>query len=347
MASVIRARIPDPIIGLVNRTGKLNSRRYDSRVPEHLPRGGWKIAHYGLMIPGLAEPFGFFDIIAVLGTAANVPIFAAPSLVRTTPQDSAWLLIGSGVSRDNFRPYSIADECEFVAETGTDAPQVDLSFGNALRMQRTRDRVQVSAVTDGLRAEIAARPTDVISHFVHMRGVYDHWSLLCEYDARFTSTATGEVLESSGLCTYEYARGRTDIPLPMYFFTYQILNIDATTQVLMVEVLGPLGLPVQQSVYVRRADSGTRVYTRGFTHVVTDELRAAQTPDGAWMTLPGQFHWRVLDDDGRELIDIDGTSNDDFAYGMAAGFAGSYEYTGRFEGRPISGRGYIEWIDRR
>ncbi|MDT5255455.1 MAG: hypothetical protein QOD10_535, partial [Mycobacterium sp.] len=32
-----------------------------------------------------------------------------------------------------------------------------------------------------------------------------------------------------------------NLPLPLLFFTYQILNIDETTQVLMTEVLGPIG----------------------------------------------------------------------------------------------------------
>ena len=60
-----------------------------------------------------------------------------------------------------------------------------------------------------------------------------------------------------------------------------------------------------------------------------------------------RFAWRVADDDGGDLITIDGTSNEDFAYGLGTGYAGSYHYIGRFRDAPITGTGYIEWIDRR
>lgn len=322
------------LVNQVNRTGALNATPFDPATPVATPNGSWTIAHYGVMIPGLPDPIRYFDAIVVLGTPTYVPIFGVPSLVRTTPADSAWVLTGSAITRDNFRPYSIATECDLAADGS------QLRFGDVLTIDRTSGGIELVATPPQARFEVSIRPTQAVSHFAHIPGLYDHWSLLCTYDAAIT-TADGETTTSAGLCTYEYARARNAY-LPMYFFTYQILDVDASTQVLMVEVLGPFGLPVQRTVYVRSLDGTTSTHEVRFHHEVLEYGETLTTPDGVAMRMPKRFTWGVGD-----LIEIEGVTGDDFAYGMAAGYAGSYEFTGTFRGRPIAGRGYLEWIDRR
>ncbi|HBP4179918.1 TPA: hypothetical protein L5Z95_006616, partial [Pseudomonas aeruginosa] len=90
------------------------------------------------------------------------------------------------------------------------------------------------------------------------------------------------------------------------------------------------------------------VYLRGFDFSVQRFAPTpVTTPNGTRMRLPQEFTWRVEDDDGNELITIRGDANGDFQYGLAAGYVGSYRYEGRFRGRPVSGTGYIEYIDLR
>ena len=329
---------------IVNRIDPLNRRGYTSAVPEHRPDGKWKVAHYGIMIPGLPEPVRFFDMISVLGTATNVPLFAAPELTEHALDDTAWLLLGSAVSRDNFTAYSLSEECDF-PENSREVG--GFGIGNGLSVRRRDGRIEASVATKGLEAELVLRPSRAISYFVHLPGLYDHWSVLCEYEGSFRPDGANEPIRTSGLCTWEYARGRTDVPLPMLFFTYQILNIDDRTQILMVEVLGPAGVPLQRLVFERDLDGSSWTYGGGFRHSVHEYLPVATTPDGVPMRLPHTFEWSVDDDNGDELIVIRGTSNDDFAYGMAAGYAGSYQYVGRFGGRHIRGRGYRVWSARR
>lgn len=325
---------------LANRTAVVNARPYDPATPMHPPTERWPLTHYGVMIAGLPAPVNFFDIISIQGTAHRIRAYAAPSLVQTSARDSAWLLVGSAVSRDNFRPFSLAADCD-LSDDGT-----DLRFSDRVRIEHGEDAITVHARTPGLAAELTLRPTDQVSHFAHLPGIYDHWSRLCEYEGSFTPDG-GRTIRSSGLCTWEYARGRDDVPLPIHLFTYQVVNVTPRVQVLMTELTGPFDLPLQRTVYVRDLDDVAATYTRQFTNVVVAELPRHETPDGFSMRLPHQFTWSVADDDGREVIRIDGTSNDDFAYGMAGGYAGSFDYTGRFRGRAIDGRGYIEWIDRR
>jgi hypothetical protein len=117
------------------------------------------------------------------------------------------------------------------------------------------------------------RATDTVTSFVHIPGVYDHWSRLCEATGRIESH--GEVADISGLCTLEYACGiglhsLVDRRLPRWFtlpgrfFTYHVLNVDDRTQLLFTYVLGPGGVPVQKAVHVRSLDDGAVTYTYGY-----------------------------------------------------------------------------------
>jgi hypothetical protein len=330
--------VVDFVIARLNRTRRLNGRPFDRATSVAIPHGQWGIAHYGVMVPDLPEPFRFFDAIVILGTA-RAPIFGKRSLATGDPDDAAWILTGSAVTPNGFVRYSIADQCDLSAD-GT-----HLRFDDQLVIDRTASGITLSATRPEASVELTLDPTSAVSHFVHMPGIYDHWSVLCRAEGIFT--AGRDSFARKTLCTYEYARA-VNLPLPLLFFTYQILNVDETTQVLMTEVLGKIGLPVQRIVYVRTVDGVATIHTRGYEHTVheysPDHLT---TPDGHQMRMPKRFAWRIEDDGGADLITIDGTANDDFVYGLGAGYAGSYQYTGRYRGAPITGTGYIEWIDRR
>ena len=71
------------------------------------------------------------------------------------------------------------------------------------------------------------------------------------------------------------------------------------------------------------------------------------TPDGRAMRMPRRFSWRAADDDRHEAVRIDGVAHGDWAYGLGAGFVGTYDYTGFYRDREIAGRAYIEYIDCR
>jgi hypothetical protein len=328
----------DFVIGQINRTQGLNRRPFDHATPVAIQHGRFGIVHYGIMVPDLPEPFRFFDAIVILGTA-HAPVFGKRSLAAGAPEDSAWVLTGSAATPDGLEQYSITDQCELSAD-GT-----HLRFDDQLVIDRTTSQITLSARRPEARVELTLTPTSAVSHFAHIPGVYDHWSVLCEAEGTFT--AGSDSFTRKTLCTYEYARAM-NLPLPFLFFTYQILNIDEQTQVLMSEVLGPAGLPVHRIVYIRRVDGTATTHTRGYKHTVGEYCPdPLTTPDGHNMRMPKRFGWRVAGDDGADLVTVDGTCNDDFAYGLGTGYVGSYRYTGRFRGAPITGTGYIEWIDRR
>ena len=149
----------------------------------------------------------------------------------------------------------------------------------------------------------------------------------------------GEALTASGLCTFEYARA-VDIPVPLHGFTYQIVNVTDDTQVLFSSVTGPRRVEVYRGVHVRTLGKPSRTRTdqvRLRVHT-TEEL---ETPVGAPMTVPKIWTWY-----GGDEVQINAIANGDWAYGLGAGFAGSFDYTGTFQDTAISGTGYVEWIER-
>ncbi|MEV6072383.1 DUF6670 family protein [Nocardia sp. NPDC052001] len=318
----------------------LRGKPFDPATAFHPPQGRYGTVHYGLMLPGLPAPLNFIDVIAVIGQP-RITLWRNDHLIETTAADTANLLIGAGVEfPGQFRGYRVDRDLELAADSSI------VRFGEDFLLEGTYPDFTVAYRNPAFDLYLRVRATDKVSHFAKVRGgLYDHWSLLCQYDGAVTYD--GRTMELSGLNTLEYARG-ADVALPFSFFTYQIINIDDTTQVLMTEVLGPLGVPVQQAVYVRSLHDHGGTYEDNFVFDVHRlEPAARRTPNGLSMRLATEFTWSVDDEHGNELIEIQAVTNDDYVYGMAGGYVGSYRYTGRFRGAPIDGTGYIEYIGTR
>ncbi|WP_067693112.1 DUF6670 family protein [Nocardia jejuensis] len=313
---------------------------FDPETAFHPPRGRYATAHYGLMLPNLPAPLNFLDVIAVIGQP-RITLWRNDHLVETTDADTANLLIGSAVRfPGQFRGYRVGRDLELAPDASV------IRFGDDFELSGTHPHFTVAYRNPEFELDLRVHATDKISHFAKLRGgLYDHWSLLCTYEG--TVVFGGRTIELSGLNTLEYARG-VAVPLPFTFFTYHVINIDDTTQVLMTEVRGPFGLPVQQAVYVRSLTDHGGTYENNFAlDIHRLEPTARETPNGLSMRLAQEFTWSVDDTNGNALIEIHGTGNDDYVYGMAGGYVGSYWYTGRFRGKAVTGTGYIEYIGTR
>lgn len=324
---------------LLNRQASMDGVPFDFGAGLPGVARGFAVAHYGVMVPDLPEPFRFFNAIVALGDASSVPIYSNAHSIKTTKDDAAFVLTGTGALEEGFRSYSIAEDCNLTADDR------HLQFADQLTLTRDGDQVMLKAALGDFSADMRLHLTPAVAHFARMPGIYDHIAVLAAYEGTFTSGSHSA--EVTGLCTYEWARAR-NAPLPLRFFTYQIVNVTESTQVLMVEVLGIGGIVVQRMVYVRGTDGTASRHTRGYQHIVhtyADEPRI--TPDGHAMRMPKTFTWSVQDDDGSTLVEINGTTNEDYRYGLGSGFAGSFQYTGTFRGEKIVGTAYKEWIDRR
>ncbi|WP_297792832.1 DUF6670 family protein [uncultured Marinobacter sp.] len=337
---------------LLNHSYRLNGEPFDPATSLAPPEGrkrSW--VHYGVMVPDLPAPHHTFNVLSIVGTP-GATVFDNDFAVRTTPRDTAYLLSTmASLPAGQFRSYSIEQECEFSAD-GT-----RLRFGHDLVIEGCYPHWTVTRTLPGTTIQLTLEATGCVSHFAHIPGLYSHWSLLSRYTG--TIDHDGEKTEVSGLCTFEYAAGvgAYSVPgrsfpvahkIPLNYFTYQIINLDESTQILLVAVLLPGDFPLQKSVYIRSLNDLGEVYTRNVDFSVTEfQPEPSITPDGFTMDLPRRFRWYAEDDSGNELLSLDCTVKGKYEYGLGAGYTSWYGFDGRVKGEPVSGQGYLEFIDRR
>ncbi len=304
------------------------------------------VVHYGVMIPDLAPPHRFFSIMSVIGTPGLLAFDTDHALVDR-PRRNATVVTGTAATHPNlFRGYSVDRECEMRADGSL------IRFGKDLTITGSYPHYHVSANYAGFELEIDIHNTDKVTWFVKTP-VYDHLSILSTYSGFLTWQ--GERQAISGLCTFEYAASISphllkDKPLtnaqkiPVDFFTYQIINLDQDTQILFNQTQIN-GVTALSQAFLRGLDSYNQTYQAEF-EVLTYQPELAIAPDGVKMKLPKTFTWKVFDQD-KVIFTIHGEVDTGFTYGLGSGYVGAYAYSGQRNGQPISGRGYIEYIDRR
>ncbi len=335
-------------LALVDRSAP--GRPFDPRTPIRPPGGrrrSW--VHYGVMMPGLPDPHRAFNVMAILGTP-GIALFANDDLITTTPGDTAYVVSAtSSMTRDQFAAYSMTGACA-LADDGS-----NLLFGDDLAIAGRYPDFTVRRRHPEVRVDLELHASDKVAPFFQIPGVYEHWSLLCQASGRIEQGGTST--DISGLCTFEYACGvgvqsvadRRLPPwlrVPAQLFTYQVLNVDERTQLLFTHVVGPRGIRLRSAVYERSLDDYGNVLTFGHVFAVHEhEDQPLTTPDGRAMSMPRRFSWRVADDDRHEAVRIDASTHGDWAYGLGAGFCGTFDYTGIYREREITGVGYIEFVD--
>ena len=333
-------------LSVVDRHSRLEGVAFDPQLSIQPPSGGrWSWVHYGVMVPGLPEPHRTFGIMAILGSP-GVAIFANDAAIATSRRDAATVVSATSAMRPDsaFHVYSMDQDCELAPDGSRIRLGDDVSIDGGLPEMRVR-RFHPDADVD-----LQLRATDTITHFVDMAGgVYQHWSALCEYEGTVGETA------ASGLCTFEYAHGvgvRAPAALggvapPTRFFTYHVLNIDESTQLLLSDVRSVANLPVIKTAFLRGPDRPSEEFNDLTFRVLAHEPTPRRTPDGRFMRLPAELEWVVRDRKGTEIVRLHGRCHGDWQYGLGAGFVGSYDFAGTVEGRTVSGIAYAEYVDLR
>lgn len=185
--------------------------------------------------------------------------------------------------------------------------------------------------------------------------VYDHVSLLAPYTATIDDE-TGHH-ELPGLGTVEYARCMTpqslsarplpkSFKLPVGFFTYQIIDLDADRHVLLTDVQ-VLGATVCRLAHVRTRTSSATVYD----DVVFEVTEWAPDPKvdrlGRTMRVPHTMQWTVRDQRGADVLILDALVEAPFRPGHGRGYVSAFRYEGTWQSQKIKGSGYLEWVDCR
>ena len=337
---MIRSGI-ETVLKHANRGQRRSGEPFDATSTIAPPRGLHSWVHYGVMVPDLPEPHRTFGIMSIVGTP-GVAIFANDYAMRTTPRDTATLVSATAaMTSGTFHSYSIREDCEF-AEDGS-----RIRFGEDVLITGTYPRFEVHRKHPDADVFLKLSATDKVTHFVDLPGgAYSHWSLLCQYEGTVGNTAV------SGLCTFEYARGvgLHTLPLPgtpkipATFFTYHVMNIDESRQLLYGEARLAGQIRAIHSAHTRGLDEYGQDHPDAEFEVTAYEDEPRPTPDGRLMRLPKTFTL-ALNDDSPHNFNLRGQTNGDWAYGLGAGFVGSYCFEGTYAGEPVSGTAYIEYVD--
>lgn len=312
---------------------------------------GW--AHYGVMVPDLPAPYDYFDVMSIVGTP-GASVFDNDHLMQGSPRNTA-TFVSATATMGHFEAYSVRDDCDFAPDGSL------LRFGDHLTMRGDYPDFHVDAdyPGTGFTAAIDITASATVTWFVRSR-FYDHYSLLCRYRGWVATEA--DRTDVSGLCTYEYGGSGSiynlaDSPwlarlkVPIDQFTYQIVNLDEHSQLLLGRnLLRRIDLgPFAQ---VRSIDRpGSRRYDAAMSITPADEPLV--TPDGRSMVAPETVRWSITEA-GRRVGELEARVDTPWVYGLGAGYVAGYEVSGRLTERDGNGehtldraRGYIEWSDTR
>lgn len=350
MAPPLSKKIMNSLFGKFDSSKTLSDLPFDQPklIRPNIDRKVFNVSHYGVMIPNLPEPFKYFSIMAIIGTAGNRLLDTDHMLVdkpsRNVTQVSGTAAEGTG----QFKAYSIDRHCNIQNDGSL------IQFGDDIKFTGLYPDIRLQVNRQGFELDIQLHCLDKVTWFMHS-SPYKHLGLMADYAGHITYK--GQRHEISGPCTYEYFTmagpyGFINKPLPekfklpMDFFSYQIVHIDADTQMMFAKV-GVAGKTVMQAAFIRGRDECSKAYTKSTKFKVTqyeDNERVA--PDGRMMRLPKKFTWTV--NDGKDVIAIiNGTVDTPFTYGLCSGYVGGYAYEGELKGKPVSGRAYIEYVDAR
>ncbi|MGL6234215.1 MAG: DUF6670 family protein [Segniliparus sp.] len=303
--------------------------------------------HYGVFVPLLPEPYRYLNTMTLIG-ATGTTVFDNDYLAAPDARDTATVLSSTAFGdQHHYRAYDASADCSF-AEDGS-----QLAWGEDLTITSDYPSFTVRGRYGKFTVDLAVTATDQVSWFVRTP-IYDHLSLLATF-AGTIADHTG-VVEVGGLCTVEYAKcaspqalSRKPLPpslkLPVDFFTYQIVNLDERTQLLLTDVRAD-GAVAARLAHIRTVGGQACVYQDVDFEVLAYRDEPAIDERGRRMRVPERIRWTVRDG-GEEIVRFEASVDSPLRYGHGRGYVGAYAYNGSWAGRLVSGSGYLEWVDCR
>ena len=328
----------------------LDSRNRSSRRPftdaelmkPHVHSRVWGWTHFGSFLSDLPAPLRYLNTMTFIGTTGTAA-FDNGELATTDVRRNTTVLASTAYSDMHFyQAFDGEQDCQFADDGRL------LRWGDSLTWEAQHPRYTITGRYGTFDVDLTLQATDQVSYFVKTF-LYQHFSILARYRGSVSSRA--ERWNIDGLGTIEYGRCVTPqalmsrpvpprLRLPIDFFTYQIVRIDAATQVLLTNVCAAGGTACL-TAHIRSTTGSAEVVEQGmrFT-VVSYRDTPAVDPAGRRMRVPREIEWFVPG-----YGTICGTVDSTLRYGHGLGYVGSYAFTGTWSGSEVAGSGYLEWVD--
>ncbi|MCF8589094.1 DUF6670 family protein [Gordonia liuliyuniae] len=309
-------------------------------------RFGW--THYGLMIPDLPEPHRFLSVMSLIGATGSLA-FDNDHALPCSPRRTAAVVAGTAASHPgHFGTY------EFGADFSASADGSEVRFGDDLALTGGYPEYRLEGSFGGVEVDLTITCSDTVTWFFRTP-VYKHLSLFGEY--RGTLTTGPDSVDVSGLCSFEYGAcpspylltGRplpSRLKAPLDYFVYHIVNLDDDNQVLLSQYsIG--GVPLCTTAFHRNRSGTSQSFPNVSFEVTETRADPEPTPYGKPMPVPARTRFRVWDEAGNLWLDLRTVMDTPLTYGLGSGFVSGFAHESHWRGAPISGRGYLEYIDRR
>ncbi|QRY63233.1 hypothetical protein JVX90_03030 [Gordonia sp. PDNC005] len=306
----------------------------------------WSVVHYGVFVPRLPDPYRYVNTMTFIGPTGT-EAFDNDGLVDSDARNLATVLSSTAsIDHHHYAAYDSGADCDFAADGSI------LRWGDDLTLTVDGERVHVTGRYETFDVDLDLRLTDQVSYFVRTP-VYQHLSLLAPYTGTIRDSTGSTAV--SGLGTFEYARAMghqagspralpNALKLPVDLFTYQVIQLDDRTQLLLTDVQAR-GRTACRLLHVRVLGEETSVYED-----VTFEVTAWDRPQtdqwGRTMRVPQRMRWTVRDG-ATVVFRIDATVDSPLRFGHGRGYVAAYSYDGTFRGASVAGSGYMEWVDTR
>ncbi|WP_228798560.1 DUF6670 family protein [Nocardia cyriacigeorgica] len=303
----------------------------------------WAWTHYGIFLPRLPGRHRYLNTMTLIGATGSV-CFDNDYLAVTDARHTSTVFSSTAhAAQRHYRAYDTRTECEFAADGSA------LRWGDDLEINGSYPHFTMTGRYPGFRVDAEITATPQVSWFIRTP-VYDHFSLLAT--CRGTLTDAEGSTDIDTLCTVEYARCLSpqaltarpvpeSLKVPVDFFTYQIINLDQRTQLLLTDVRAA-GTTACRMAHLRSLDGDARAFTDVRMEVLSD--RPAVDELGRVMRVPRELRWSVRDG-RREVFALTVAVDSPLRYGHGRGYAGAMTYAGSWRGRAIDGSGYMEWVD--
>jgi len=297
--------------------------------------------HWGIMIPRMPEPFRYADVVVTMGSPGFEFLSTRPD-EHYGPANTAELLVASGGHQAIHQSFDIEASCRRVERR--DEP-VRLEMGDVLDLCGDHPRWAVKIEHPTARFALEVTCGEEVTWFARLLGVYQHVGLLAHYEGRVE--VDGKTHAVRGPCSFEYAFGRSSARLPggpripLRLFNYEVMSLDDGRQLLAARI-GRSPLSVQlQTAWLK----GMGLKQKTFTSVGKRILEAidASTPDGRDMRVPRRWVCELGGPSGSGRLECVLTTEP--SYGLGRGYVAGYDFSGSLLGEPVSGCGYLEYVD--
>ena len=317
----------------------------DTIIQPYFDHPFYSCSRYGFNFPDLAAPLHYLNISATLGMTGLLCFDQSLSEQQSARQHAS-VFMSTALQHEPLLKHYGLDSDEVIHNPN------QILFGRELLIQGTYPEFQIKGHYGHIEFQLQINVGRQAS-WLMKSPVYDHFSLMMHYQGSFN--LEGENIAVSGMGTFEFARAATphlliEQPLslidkiPVNFMTYQIMNLDDQTQLILHKV-DLAGKPMSYKAYIRHKSGLCDVFDDVEFKVIDYLDKPTQSPSGEYTLLPKTFEWKIFDQSADIFLELHAEVNREYQYGLGLGYVAAFDYKILNDDRMLSGQGYIEYID--